>query len=400
MTSVKTAVVIGGGVAGPVAALALRKAGIDATVYEAYDELVTDAGGALMIAPNGLAALRIVGVDKALAAAGQRIATQVFAHGTGKRFGRVPALPGLEPSLLIARGELCRILHEQALAQGIKTEFGKRLVGVDERSDGIVARFADGSTASADILIGADGIHSTVRTLIDPAAPPPQHAGLISFGSPAPAAATPARAKTDEMYFVLGRRAFFGYWKATDGRTMWFSNLPHERPLTGAEARAVPSIEWWQKLREAYAGDVPAEKVIGLSNPDDLMVLGSMEAMPPVPHWYRDRMVLTGDSAHAPSSSSGQGVSLTVESAVELARCLRDRRDLPSAFAAYEDLRRARVESIAATAAKTNSQKSGGPLARTLIRLLAPVFMKTFLTPEKMFGPVHRHRIDWDQKVA
>lgn len=74
--------------------------------------------------------------------------------------------------------------------------------------------------------------------------------------------------------------------------------------------------------------------------------------------------------------------------------------DLPSAFAAYEKLRRERVESIAATAAKTNSQKSGGPVARTLIRLLAPVAMKTFLTPEKMFGPVHRYSIEWDAKAA
>jgi 2-polyprenyl-6-methoxyphenol hydroxylase-like FAD-dependent oxidoreductase len=270
---------------------------------------------------------------------------------------------------------------------------------VDEKPDGIIARFADGSSARGDVLIGADGIHSTVRTLIDPAAPQPEHAGLISFGSPAPAAATPAWTKTDEMYFVMGRRAFFGYWRLLDGRTMWFSNLPHDQPLTGAQARAVPSTQWWQQLRAAYAGDVPAEKVIGLSNPDDLIVLGSMEAMPPVPRWHRDRMVLTGDSAHAPSSSSGQGVSLTAESAIELARCLRDRPDLPSAFAAYEKLRRERVESIAATAVKTNNQKSGGPFARTLIRLLAPVVMKTFLTPEKMFGPVHRHRIDWDKKV-
>jgi 2-polyprenyl-6-methoxyphenol hydroxylase-like FAD-dependent oxidoreductase len=399
MVGVTTALVIGGGIGGPVAALALRKAGINATVFEAYGELAAGAGGALMIAPNGLAALRTVGVGTALAAVGQPIRTQVFTHGTGKRFGQVPVLRGLEPSLLVQRGDLCRILHEEVTAQGIPTEFGKRLIGVDEEPDGIVARFADGTSARGDILIGADGIHSTVRTLIDPAAPQPQHAGLISFGSPAPAAATPAWAKTDEMYFVQGRKAFFGYWRLPGGGTMWFSNLPSERQLTSAEARAVPAAQWREQLREAYAGDVPAERVIGLSDPDDLIVLGSMEAMPPVPHWHRNRMVLTGDAVHAPSSSSGQGVSLTVESAVELARCLRDLPTLPDAFAAYESLRRERVESIAATAVKTNSQKSGGPVARTLIRLLAPIFMRTFLTPEKMFGPVHRFRIDWERPV-
>jgi 2-polyprenyl-6-methoxyphenol hydroxylase-like FAD-dependent oxidoreductase len=101
MAQVRQALVIGGGVAGPVAALALRKAGIEATVYEAYDGPAADAGGALMLAPNGLAALRIVGVDPARRGVGQPIRAQIFAHGTGKRFGRVPALKGAEPSLLV-----------------------------------------------------------------------------------------------------------------------------------------------------------------------------------------------------------------------------------------------------------------------------------------------------------
>ncbi|WP_435867275.1 FAD-dependent monooxygenase, partial [Streptosporangium canum] len=63
-------------------------------------------------------------------------------------------------------------------------------------------------------------------------------------------------------------------------------------------------------------------------------MLGSLEIMPKVPHWYRDRMVLVGDSVHAPSSSSGQGASLAMESAIQLARCLRDLPDVAGAFAA------------------------------------------------------------------
>lgn len=400
MADIKKALVVGGGVAGPVTALALRKAGIDATVYESYDGPAAEAGGFLMLAPNGLAALRVVGVDAALRAVGQPIRTQVFAHGTGNRFGRVSALRGLEPSLLIPRGELSRLLSDAAVAQGVKVEYGKRLVAVEERPGAVIAEFADGTAAEGDVLIGADGIHSAVRPLIDPAAPQPEHAGLISFGAPAPRAAKPAWVRDDEMYFVMGKRAFFGYFQRSDGRMMWFSNLPHQDPLTGAQARSVPSALWWDRLREVYAGDVPAEELVGATDPDDLVVLGTMEAMPPVPHWYRDRMVLTGDAVHAPSSSSGQGASLAIESAIELARCLRDLPDPPSAFAAYEKLRRERVESIAATAAKTNRQKSGGPVARTFIRLLAPLAMKTFLTPEKMFGPVHRGRIDWDAPAA
>jgi 2-polyprenyl-6-methoxyphenol hydroxylase-like FAD-dependent oxidoreductase len=111
-------------------------------------------------------------------------------------------------------------------------------------------------------------------------------------------------------------------------------------------------------------------------------------------------MVLVGDSAHAPSASSGQGASLAVESAIELARCLRDLPDVPSAFAAYERLRRPRVEKIAVRAARTNNSKALGPAAITMMRLLMPLAMKTVLTPERTLGPEQRHHIDWDAVVT
>jgi 2-polyprenyl-6-methoxyphenol hydroxylase-like FAD-dependent oxidoreductase len=124
-----------------------------------------------------------------------------------------------------------------------------------------------------------------------------------------------------------------------------------------------------------------------------------MEALPSVPRWYRDRLVLVGDSAHAPSSSSGQGASLALESSVELARCLRDLPDVRAAFAAYERLRRPRVEKIAATAAKTNNQKAAGPIGKALMTVFMPLAMKTFLKPEKLFGWTHRYQIDWARNV-
>src|SRR4029453_6446595 len=128
----------------------------------------------------------------------------------------------------------------------------------------------------------------------------------------------------------------------------------------------------------------------------DLFALGTIEIMPPLPRWHSGRMVLVGDAAHAPSPSSGQGASLAAESAIELARCLRDLPDVESAFTAYERLRRARVERVAARAAKTKASKGFGPLATRLMGLFMPVAVKTFLTPEKMLGAEQRHRIDWD----
>lgn len=397
MTGIRTALVIGGGIAGPVTALALRKAGIEPTVYEAYASTADGIGGTLTVAPNGLDALRIIGADEAVRAVGLPMARTVMADGRGRRIGEFPGLPDLPPSQAMWRSELYRALHDHAVSQGIRIEYGKRLVGVEHSPAGITARFADGGTASGDVLIGADGIRSTVRTLIDPDAPGPDDVPLLNFGAVADIAVP---AKPDATYFVFGRRAFLGYWVQPDGRTPWFGNLPHEKPMTLTQAREVPASEWLRRLREVYAEDVPGRDLLQHTSADGLFVLGSIEIMPKLPRWHRGRMVLVGDSAHAPSPSSGQGASLAIESAIQLARCLRDLPDVPSAFAAYERLRRPRVEKVAARAAKTNNSKTFGPVAITLMSLLMPIAMKTFLTPEKTLGPEQRHRIDWDEVVA
>lgn len=398
MADIRTALIIGGGIAGPVTALALRKAGIEATIHEAYPSSAQGIGGALMVAPNGLDALRIVGADEAVRAVAQPITHMVLANGRGKPVGEFPGLPGMPPSMLIWRSELCRVLHQQAAAHGIAIEYGKRLLGVEQTDAGISARFSDGSSASADVLIGADGIRSAVRTLIDPQAPGPQYTGLLGFGGRVTGSG--ASGRSDAMYFVHGKRAFLGHWTESDGNTMWFGSLPHPTPLTAAEACAVPAAHWLEILRELYRDDFPGAALLAQTSPDQLLVTGAGEILPPVPHWHRGRMVLVGDAAHAPSSSSGQGASLAMESAIQLARCLRDLPDLTTAFLAYEQMRRPRVEKVAADAAKTNNRKAAGPLAKALFSLVLPIAMKTFFTPEKMFGSLHGYRIDWDEVVT
>ncbi len=396
MMKSKKAVIIGGGVAGPAIALALQKAGIESTVYEAYPTPADGVGGSLMVAPNGLNALALLGID--MSAIGQPIQRQVMADGSGKPWFEFGGLPGLPASRVMWRSELCRAILDRALASGIRVEFDKRLIGVDEAPDGVTARFADGTTTSGDLLIGADGIRSRVRTIIDPFAPDPKYVGLIGLGGYA--AETGMTAPPDTMYFVLGKRAFLGYWQQPNGGIAWFSNLPRESPLTYAEARDIPADRWLEQVRDVHAEDIPARDLVASTSADQLFVLGAMEIQPRVAHWHRGRIVLVGDAAHAPSSSSGQGASLALESAIELARCLRDVPDLAAAFAVYERLRRPRVERIAADAERTNNRKAAGPIGKAITNLLMPIATKTFLKPEKLFGWTHGYRIDWDQVVA
>jgi 2-polyprenyl-6-methoxyphenol hydroxylase-like FAD-dependent oxidoreductase len=397
MPRVKTALVIGGGVAGPTMASALCKAGIEATIYEAHPAAADGIGGMLMVAPNGLHALDVIDAGEAVRAVGQPIVRMVMEDGAGAQLGEFPGLAGLPPGRAMSRSALYRVLNDHAASQGARIEYAKRLVAVDETPTGVVAHFADGSEAVGDVLIGADGIRSTVRRLIDPNAPSPHLFPLLNFGAIADIAAP---GSPDAMYFVFGKRAFMGYWLLPDGRTAWFSNLPHKKPMTFAEAREAPAADWLQRLREVYADDAPGGELVRHTRVEELVAIGSMDILPKVPRWSRGRMVLVGDSAHSPSSSSGQGASLAIESAIELARCLRDLPDAPLAFAAYERLRRSRVEKVAARGAKVNQGKVLGPVAKALMKLAMPLAMRTFLNPEKMLGFEQRYRIDWDQKVA
>ncbi|WP_430790424.1 FAD-dependent monooxygenase [Actinoplanes sp. G11-F43] len=398
MTAVRTALVVGGGVAGPVAAMALRKAGIEATLFEAYPTAADGVGVTLTLAPNGLAALGILGVDDVVRAIGQPMNTTVVTDGYGALIGTTPN-PAVEPETLgVWRDELSRVLLEQAAAQGVRVEYNKRLVDVTESADGVTAVFADGTTSTGDVLVGCDGIRSKVRSLIDPQAPAPKTTALLNFG--AAADWVPPGAELDTMYFSFGKKAFFGYWAQPDGRTAWFANVPDPRIMSFSEANATSRETWLESLRETFAEDTPARDIVKHTRAENLVAIGSIESMPPVPHWYRGRMVLAGDSVHGPSPSSGQGASMAVESGIQLARCLRDLPDVPSAFAAYEELRRGRVEKIIVRGARTTNSKSMGNFAKTMMRIMMPLAQKTFLNPEKTLGPEQRYRIDWDARVT
>ncbi|AJT69242.1 hypothetical protein T261_7645 [Streptomyces lydicus] len=383
---VRTALVVGGGVAGPVAALALRKAGITATVYEAYPTAADGVGAWLGLAPNGLAGLAVVGADAAVRAVGQPVPGMVMADGAGNRLAGFGGFPELPATLAMPRDRLFRALTDHAVAEGVRFVYDKRLVAAEETADGVTAHFADGTSAAGDILIGADGIRSTVRTVIDPQAPAPEYGGVLSFGGYA-AADSGFDVEPGAMYFAFGR-AFMGYWRGPD-RLIWFAGLPADTPPSPADVARTPATEWLARLRELYAGHVPGEQLLRHTSPDDLMVVGRMERMPSVPHWHRGRMVLVGDAVHAPSSSSGQGASLAIESAVELARCLRDLPTPGEAFAAYERLRRPRVEAIGRNAVAVNRIKAGKSEH-------APAFP----APEEMLRPLHFHRVEWEEKVT
>jgi FAD-dependent urate hydroxylase len=391
----QSAIIIGGGIAGPVTAMALRQAGIEAVVYEAYPRDAEGVGGGLSLAPNGLDALDAIGACQAVRPAGEDMTGIVLQDWKGRRLGEFGNPPGVPPMRFFYRSDLMGALEAEARRRGIRIEYGKRLVKVTETPQSVTAHFADGTQATGDILVGADGIRSTVRTLIDPEAPEPRYAGLISFGARVDGAATPST--HGKMLMSFGKRAFFGY-QAFDSSALWFVNLPHAEPMTTAQVRRTPPQQWLPLLTEQFESDGPiGAGLIARTNPADLIIVGPVENMPRVPVWSKGRMVLVGDSAHAPSSSSGQGASLAIESAVQLARCVRD---LPydQAFAAYEAERRPRVERIIRETTYKNSAKTAGPVGRFINAWALRIFTR-LAKPERMAW-MFDYRIDWDAPVS
>jgi 2-polyprenyl-6-methoxyphenol hydroxylase-like FAD-dependent oxidoreductase len=390
------ALVIGGGIGGPVTAMALERAGVEAIVYEAHRPSADEVGSYLTVATNGLDALHAIDAHMAVVRAGFPTNQTAMFSGSGKRLGTVPLGAGGNHRLAthtIKRSHLHRALHEEAARRHVRIEFGKHFKAADISECGVRARFEDGTSADGDLLIGCDGIHSPTRTIIDRRAPAPRYVGLLNFGGYTSGAVGEAAT----WHMIFGARAFFGFIPDGAGGTVWFANVP--RHAASPAERASTTIEEWKRwLIELFAGDRgPAVDLIASGTLQ--LTADNTHDLPSVPTWHKAPLVIIGDAAHAPSPSSGQGASMALEDGVVLAQCLRDAPDVPRAFALFERMRRQRVERIVAQGARSSSSKAAGRVGRVVRDLLLPWVFRHIVT-ERSQAWIYDHHIDWDRRLA
>ncbi|MFO0685497.1 MAG: FAD-dependent monooxygenase [Sandaracinus sp.] len=378
--------VVGGGIAGPVLGIGLRRAGIEPLVVEAREEAATrEAGLWLTVAVNGLRALATFGLDAAVREVSFPSREIELVGARGQRLG-VSSLGGVlpdgTPTQTVKRGELRRVLVEAALREGVPLRYGARLADVDVQPDGRVrACFEDGSDELFDAVVGADGVHSRVRALVDPRAPAPREIEMGNVGGFVPAGRVQGAELAPGTYrMMFGRRAFFGHAVHPSGEVWWFANPPPAPK--GADA------SWLAALFDEDAG--PAAALVR-ATPHPLVFTRQLE-LPSVPRWSRGPVGILGDAAHAASPTSGQGASLAIEDAVALARCLRD-QPAPQAFAAFEAERRARVERVVAEAARTSSQKIPGPFGAFVRDRMLPIVLKLATRANRDW--LFEHRVAW-----
>jgi 2-polyprenyl-6-methoxyphenol hydroxylase-like FAD-dependent oxidoreductase len=338
--------IIGGGVGGLASALALHKAGAEPVVYEAHPDSDQDIGAFLTLASNGMLALAQVGAAGVVAEAGFPLTTMRVVGADGGELAAVPL--GLHEDPLtryrcLRRAALCAALRAEVLRRGIAVRQGKRLVSATEGATRVTAVFDDGSTAAGELLIGADGLNSTVRTLIDPSAAPPRYAGQrVCYGYTAEA----VRGAAESIEMIRGSAVAFGHAVSPGGETYWFARV------TGPAGETTPPDglrSWLVPLLRPDA--TPAADIVAATG-DRLMVTNACD-LPTVERWRTARMLLIGDAAHAASPATGQGASMALEDAIVLAKALRD--DPSTALETYERLRRPRVERNVADSARLSA---------------------------------------------
>jgi 2-polyprenyl-6-methoxyphenol hydroxylase-like FAD-dependent oxidoreductase len=397
-TTGRKALIVGGGIGGPVAAMALQRAGIEATVYEARDRPDDHVGLFLNTASNGLDVLKTLDAHAPVIEDAFPAPRMVMWSGAGKRLGEVPngaRLPDGTVSVIVKRGFLQRALAEEAMGRGIKIEYGKRLADLEVSADGAGARFTDGTEAEGDLLIGADGIHSRTRRILDPTAPKPGFTGLLSLGGFSRNPLIPPT--PDTQHFVFGKRAFFGYLVKPSGEIYWFANL-HRPTEPSREELGASSDEWKRHLRELFSGDMDFIGAIIEATHGEIGVY-PVHDIPTASTWHRGPVALIGDAVHAVSPSAGQGASLAMEDALVVAMCLRDIPDAGLAFAAYERLRRERAERVVAYSRRIGNSKVAGPVARRFRDLMMPFALKHIASRDSQAW-MYRHHIDWEEKVV
>lgn len=389
------ALIIGGGIAGPSTALFLRRAGWEAEIFEARTAPDTFGGLFLNVATNGLAVMESLGLRERLVSDGHLSPYLEMWSGRGRKLGTVPNGPAGEPergSVVVRREWLNEVLRDAATAAGIRTTWGARLDRIEEQPDGVTAHFADGSSATGDILVGCDGVGSITRRWIDPKAPQPAYSGILSVGGFSRLPGLEHTPLTQSM--VFGARGFFGYLVREDGTVYWFAN-PTKPEMDRDELRAIPTAAWLKELRDLHSDDpYPVPQIID-ATVGEVGAYGLYD-LTHVPHWHRNRVVAVGDAVHATSPSAGQGASLALEDAATLARCLRDEDGYERAFAEYERMRKPRAEEVVKYARAINKQKkvTKSRLAIAIRDAMLPTFLKGAQTDTRN-NHLYNHVVSW-----
>jgi 2-polyprenyl-6-methoxyphenol hydroxylase-like FAD-dependent oxidoreductase len=336
--SMQPILIVGGGIGGLAAAVALKRAGLAAEVFERSPE-IREVGAGLSLWSNAVTALRILGLQDAVLSVASEFETVVTRTERGAILGRtnIGALARRfgAPSVCVHRGDLRRILHDAIDPRTVHLD--SACVGFDADESGVTLHLAGGTTVRGSLLVGADGIRSVIRDrLLGPS--PPRYAGYFAYRGIAHGRFPTLPDGHSE--FAVGRGAQIGGLRCGADRVYWFAtvNAPPDTPIPppdALKADAVHRFSGWQS---------PVTEMIAATEPAAILKNDIIDRKPTWP-WGRGRVTLLGDAIHPTTPNLGQGACMALEDAVVLANCLRPGVN-EEALREYESIRRDRTAMV------------------------------------------------------
>jgi salicylate hydroxylase len=334
--------VVGGGLGGLSAALSLLAEGFDVDVFEQASQ-ISEIGAGIQVSPNASRVLYGLGLADPLAAIGTLpVAWNQRRWDDGRTLLRTPLGDTMLeafgfPHYQVHRADLVSLLLDAMPPD--RVHVGRRVVGVAERDDRVEATFADGESVEADLLVGADGIHSTVREALH-GPEHPHFTGCVAYRGLVPA----------ERVRALELEVVSEVWLGPGG------HLVHYFVQGGRLVNVVAIVEQDTWLREAWTDRGNVDDVLAAYRGWNPQVRRMLEALdetfvwalfdrPPLDHWSRGRMTLLGDACHPMLPFMAQGAAQAIEDGATLTACLVDGEpaDVPGTLQRYESLRRPRT---------------------------------------------------------
>ena len=345
--------IIGAGMGGLAAAAALRRAGIAVSVYEQAAQFAR-IGAGIQIGCNAMKVLRELGLEQRLRAqsfyprswnnrdwrTGEVKFDMIFGESAERKFGA--------PYLLAHRGDLHAALA--SAVPGDSVRLNHKLAGLDETGDGIRLRFANGATATADAVVGADGVHSLVREILFGASPV-NFTGRIAYRTTYPAALLGGE-KIDDCTKWWGEdRHIVIYYVKPDRSEIYFVTSQPEPEFRIESWSAKGDV---RELRAAFEGfDRQVTNVLAACPDVHKWAIVDRDALA---RWTGRNVTLLGDACHPMTPYMAQGAAMAIEDAAVLSRCLRDvdRDGVANAFRRFEATRRERTARVQQTS-RTNT---------------------------------------------
>ncbi|WP_029589808.1 FAD-dependent urate hydroxylase HpxO [Franconibacter helveticus] len=354
------AIIIGGGIGGLSAAIALKRCGISTEVYEAVKE-IKPVGAAISIWPNGVKCLNWLGMKAQLAALGgpmEFMAYQEFRLGqTLTRFSLDPLIKSVgERPYPVARAELQDMLLATYGREAV--QFDKRVTHIEETPEGVRAHFSDGHIATGDLLIAADGTHSVIRPWVLGHQTERRYAGYVNWNGLVEIDESIAPANQWTTFVGEGKRV--SLMPVSGNRFYFFFDVPLPKGL--AEDRTTVRAD----LKRYFSGwAAPVQKLIDAIDPQTTNRI-EIHDIEPFMQLVRGRVALLGDAGHSTTPDIGQGGCAAMEDAVVLAIALQTNSlGIEDALLRYQEKRAYRVKDLVLKARKRSDVTHGKEMSVT-----------------------------------